>query len=212
MFDVRNNFSFSGTYELPFGRGLSGAAEKLFAGWQIGGILSLSDGFPGTVEMQVRRSQNRRGVRFEVPDLFAGADNNPVEGTTAGCDFDPRGGRGTVDAGLTLGRPNLGSNLYFDPCAFTLPPDDTFGNLGRNTIEMPGLANLDLSVTKNTQLSENANLQFRFEAFNLFNRPNFGIPALEVVNRSGRLRSDAGEITDTKADPRKIQLGLKLIF
>ncbi|MCH8268809.1 MAG: hypothetical protein IH846_14950, partial [Acidobacteria bacterium] len=52
----------------------------------------------------------------------------------------------------------------------------------------------------------------RFEAFNFFNRPNFGIPAMEVMRRNGRVRGDAGEITDTKTTGRQIQFGLKLIF
>ncbi|MCZ6753058.1 MAG: TonB-dependent receptor [Acidobacteria bacterium] len=185
-FDATNVFSFSGTYELPFGRGLSGAAEKFIAGWQLGGILSLSNGFPGTVEIQRRRDMSRRGVRADFPDLVAGASNSPVNPDNP--------------------------NQYYDPAAFELPPDNTLGNLGRNTLIMPGLATLDFTFTKNTAVAESANLQFRFEAFNFFNRPNFGIPALEVMRRNGRVRGDAGEITDTKTTGRQIQFGLKLIF
>ena len=215
-FDVKHNISFNSTYELPigpgkmFGSGLTGVAEKILGGWQLGGILSLRTGFPGTVLIGSRMTGI--GIRNDYPDLVAGFSNNPTEGVSGGCEaqFD----RGSVAAGQTLGTPEL----YYDPCAFVRAPgdgrseDSLLGNLGRNTVRMPGLATLDLSLTKNTQLSENVNLQFKFETFNLTNRVNFWAPELSVMDRRGRLDSDAGRITDTNSTARQLQFGLKLVF
>ena len=77
---------------------------------------------------------------------------------------------------------------------------------------MPGVSTLDFSLTKNTRVSENANLQFRFEAFNILNRADFGIPRLVVRDDEGDIEANAGEIDDTTTTARQIQFGLKLIF
>ena len=111
-------------------------------------------------------------------------------------------------AGTPLGTPDL----YFDPCAFLLPPANTLGNLGRNTLTMPGRATLDFSLMKNFDVKEDAKLQFRFEAFNLFNRVNLGIPSRTVRNTSGVLNATAGRIDNTVGTPRQLQFALKLNF
>ena len=87
-----------------------------------------------------------------------------------------------------------------------------FGNAGRNIIEGPGFLNVDLSVAKNTRIKERVNLQFRAEAFNILNHPNFAQP-----NRTQN-SSDFGKITATRVtrgdlgSSRQIQLGMKLTF
>ena len=60
--------------------------------------------------------------------------------------------------------------------AFSQPDFGTFGDLGRNAIYGPGYANLDFSISKNTQITERLGLQLRAEFFNLFNHPNFALP------------------------------------
>src|SRR5260221_12489351 len=60
--------------------------------------------------------------------------------------------------------------------AFSAPAANSFGNLGRNAFYGPGLSNLDLALIKNTKITERVNLQFRADAFDLFNHPNFGNP------------------------------------
>ncbi|MGH9784759.1 MAG: TonB-dependent receptor domain-containing protein, partial [Terriglobia bacterium] len=204
IFDVRHLYSLNGTYELPIGPGkalgrtLSGAAQKLLAGWQLGGILTLRTGLPGTVLQSARGNMTRNGITDTFPDLRPGFSNNPIEGTTAGCT--------DVPAGQKLGTPEL----YFDPCAFAVPPDGVHGNLGRNTVSMPGSASLDFNLTKNTSLKENLNLQFRFEAYNLTNRVNFYFPT--GIGSGTVFRSGAGRITRTDTTARQLQMGLKLIF
>lgn len=80
-----------------------------------------------------------------------------------------------------------------------LQPVNTRGNLGRNTLIGPGLANSDLSVVRMFKLFERAPIQFRAEMFNFANHPNFATP-------------DWGRITRTVTTSRPIQLGLKVTF
>jgi hypothetical protein len=92
------------------------------------------------------------------------------------------------------------------------------GNAGRNTFTGPGLFTVDTSLTKNTHIrsiSENFNLQLRFEVFNILNHANFRPPtgaAGQVFNASFAANSTAGRLLTTATTPRQIQLGVKLIW
>jgi hypothetical protein len=205
--DIRNYFSVNYTYDLPFARNLAGAAGKVLSGWQINGILTLADGTPNTVLAGFNRSRNgASGTQItDRPNLLPGFSNNPVKGVSKGCPG--------VAAGTPLGTPDL----YFDPCAFELPEPGFYGNLGRNTVIGPGLANFDFAVVKNTTLSEGKSLQFRAETFNLFNRANFNRPgplteSIRLFNASGARVVSNATIRSTLTDSRQIQLGLKFTF
>ena len=89
------------------------------------------------------------------------------------------------------------------------------GNEGRNTIIGPGLANFDFSLVKDNhipRISENFNIQFRAEFFNIFNRANFAPPVdnLEAFDPTGAPVPGFGQLTKTQTDPRDIQLALKI--
>jgi hypothetical protein len=192
-FDVRHSFSFGSTYELPFGQGkrlgsgLTGVAGVLASGWQLGSIVTLASGFPGTVSVTSRLTAF--GVAEDFPDLVPGADSNPI-----------RPGNYTA---------------YVDRASFAFPAARTLGNAGRNTITQPGYANLDLSLSKNTRvrgLGSDSNLQFRIEAFNILNRVHLGTPDLIAFNRNGTPNPTFGRITDTSGPARQIQLGVKFLF
>jgi hypothetical protein len=108
---------------------------------------------------------------------------------------------------------------YFDPNAFALPPAGIYGNLARNSLIGPGLAKVDLSLSKRFQVTEMVDLDLRAEAFNLFNRPNFSIPSARAIFSGVNATtgepvrvSSAGLITSTQTSSRQLQLGLKLIF
>jgi hypothetical protein len=102
-------------------------------------------------------------------------------------------------------------NQWFDPHAFVLPTPGTYGNLGRGTLTGPGLTGIDISLIKNTRVSERCHLQFRGEFFNLLNHPNFGTPN-PIVFSGSAFSPTAGLITSTATTSRQIQFGLKLIF
>jgi hypothetical protein len=108
---------------------------------------------------------------------------------------------------------------YLNANAFSQPPQGTFGDLGRDSVFGPGYSNLDFSVTKNTKIYERLNLQLRAEFFNLFNHPNFALPAGGVNPGVG----PAGLISQTPdvaqgnpglggGGPRVVQLAAKFTF
>ncbi|MBI4481587.1 MAG: TonB-dependent receptor [Acidobacteria bacterium] len=188
-YDARHNLTLNATWDLPFGPGrrwassASGAAAHLVGRWQLNSITTLATGSPVNINMSGNRSRDLDGS--DRPDLAPGASNNPVLG---------------------------GAVRYFDGSVFLAPPAGYYGNLGRNTLIGPGFATLDLSLIKNFQISEEVNLSFRSEFFNVTNRVNFGIPARTVLDGQGRPIASAGRIDRTRSTARQIQFGLKLTF
>ena len=186
-FDLTQVLVANFNYDFPQ-TGLTGAGGVLLNGWQVSGIVNITDGAPFTAENSGDRDRDaaRSGSR---PNLI-GTSNNPVLG---------------------------GPDQYFDVNAFELQPRGTYGNLGKNTIIGPGLATFDFALKKHTTLGERANLEFRFELFNLFNRANFDTPSGTIFTGSGRgvtgrPRSSGAQINDTITTNRQIQFGLKLAF
>ncbi len=187
LFDVRHNFVVNYVWQLP-GHDLTGAKGALLGGWQLGGVWTLQSGLAQTPNLSFTNSRNAAtNNRFEVPNLKSGASNNPVLG---------------------------GPERYFDASVFELAPAGFFGNLGRNTLIGPGLATVDASLVKNVRgMFESSAIQIRFEVFNLLNRTNFGLPAVEsVVLRTGEPNPAAGRITSTSSTARQMQIGVKVLW
>ena len=191
-FNVKNSAIFNGAYDLPFGRGkrfLSGARgwrEKLAGGWSLSGIGTVQSGFPFTPQLGFNPSNN-------------GDTRNPVRPS-----WNP-----AFQGPVILGGPSL----YFNPNAFAVPPNGTYGNVGRDTLTGPGTATVDFSALKDTAVNEKVKLQFRAEFFNLANRANFGTPNTVVFSSATSAPSPtAGVITSTSTTSRQIQFGLKLLW
>jgi hypothetical protein len=108
---------------------------------------------------------------------------------------------------VILGKPDQ----WYDPRAFVLPAQGTFGNVARGSLRGPGLFNIDTSFLKKIKVSEGVNLQFRAEAFNILNHANFQFPN-EVVFQGNNYSSSAGVIKDTATTSRQIQFALKVMF
>jgi hypothetical protein len=190
--DVRHLAVINGTYELPFGQrkplfpNLSGWRQKLASGWSLSGIETLQSGFPFTPQLGFNPSNNgdsRNPVRPSWKPAFTG---KVIQG---------------------------GPNQYFNPNAFIVPASGTYGNVGRDTLIGPGMAELDASLLKTTAISEKINLQFRAEFFNVLNRANFGTPNTVVFSSASTLPAPtAGVITSTSTTSRQIQFGLKLLW
>ena len=104
-----------------------------------------------------------------------------------------------------------GPNKYYDPSAFIVPLNGTYGNVGRDVLRGPGLADLDLSFSKRIPISERLNLQFRGELFNILNHANFNAPnPIVFTTATGGPSPTAGVITSTTTTSRQIQFGLKV--
>jgi hypothetical protein len=96
--------------------------------------------------------------------------------------------------------------LWFNPAAFVAPPAFQYGAEPRNSLRGPRETNFDLSLEKETPLPREMALLFRVEAFNIFNHPQFVIPA-SVINASG-----AGAITATSNSARQLQGSVRFTF
>ena len=148
--DIRHRAVFSGTYELPTGRGKryfsTGVASYVLGDWQTNAIVNLQSGF---------------GY-----DIGVGGDacNCAASSQTADQVGDP-------NSGFTRQR-----ETWFNTAAFALPPAGRFGTSGRNILDGPGLATVDFSLFRIVRIRESVRLQIRGEFFNLFNRVNFGFP------------------------------------
>ena len=182
--DLRNNLTVNLSYDLP-GNKFSGVAGKLAGGWQVGTIVTLSNGMPFTAVTGFNRSLDQANSVTDRPDLVPGASTNPILG---------------------------GPVHYYGVSGFTLPPPGFYGNLGRNTLIGPGLNEVDLDLVKETAISERLRLAFRAEFFNLLNRANFGLPLISVFNSNGTVKGSYGSISQTVTTSRQIQFGLKLLF
>ena len=206
-FNIKNQAGGNLTYELPFGRGkprlngVHGVGDKLIGGWQVNTIVTLVSGFPLEPEIGSNRSGNGDLNNPDRPNNAPGYTGNPTQGVTAGC------AGGNIPAGQQLGT----ASRWFDPCAFSLPTEGTFGNVGRATLVGPGLTNVDFSVFKATRITERVGLQFRGEFFNILNHTNLG--TINQTMFSGTTISPtAGVVTRTATFSRQIQFGLKLTF
>jgi hypothetical protein len=95
---------------------------------------------------------------------------------------------------------------WFNPAAFSVPTAYNWGNSGRNILRGPDEINLDSSAEKKFPITEGATLLFRLELFNMFNHPQFQIPA-SVIATGG-----VGSITTTSNTARQMQFTLRLTF
>jgi hypothetical protein len=180
-FDLPQNFNASWNWEIPFGSGKSHGTGKPFlayaaANWQLNGILSLYSGVP--FDVTVNGDIANTGNILERANLVS---------------KDPY-------------LPNKGPNGWLNPAAFAVPPDYTFGTLGRNSLRTDWTRNLDLSLFRNFPIREKATIQFRAEAFNLTNTAIFGQPS-SILNAP-----NFGTINSTSNSPRQLQFSLKALF
>jgi hypothetical protein len=224
-FNVGRTFVLNGTWEVPSAKSWSGPARWVADGWELGTILTLSDGVPFTATW--------------------GTGGDPAN-TLSSDDFafpNRLGGPGCS----TLTNPGHPDNYIKTQC-FAIPtaPNLAFwqanclggdavslqcfnlrGNAGRNILIGPGITSLDFSVFKNNQIkriSENFNVQFRLEIFNILNHPNFAPPGpgdgnTDIFDSTGLSLNPAlgngglaGVLMRTTVPERQIQLALKISF
>ena len=180
-FDHRHRFVFSYTYALPFGKGHAfdprGVAGKLAEGWSLSGLGSAQSGAPFTVILPTDNANIGTGPA-QRPDL--------------------------------VGDPNANARhtaqQWFNTAAFAMPAAFTFGNAGRNVVLGDSEVTFDMSLHKDTPITERARLQFRAEVFNIFNHANFA----DVPGRTA-FTATFGRYTSA-LNPRQMQLALKLLF
>jgi hypothetical protein len=94
---------------------------------------------------------------------------------------------------------------WFNPCAFAAAAPNQYGNAGRNSLLGPGYGSFDISLLRRFTLPERATLTLEAQSFNLFNRPNFALPAAVTDQPSSGIISSA-------SDPRELQFAARLSF
>jgi len=145
--------------------------------------------------------------------VLGGWQTNGILLTQTGLYFSPVLNTSTTNTG-TSSRPNQTGRVtypktltnWFSPSAFSSPAISTYGNAGRNSLIGPGRTNFDASLLKNFPVHKAMNFQFRFEAFNVFNHPQFGYPNSTIGF------SQVGRITSTVGTPRNLQASLRFEF
>jgi hypothetical protein len=179
--DVRHRFTFSSVYELPIGRG------KAFMKDAEGFTNAIVSGWQlgGILTLQTGQPLTVT-LPFDNPNVGEGAKLPDLIG-------NPNNGPKTVDK-------------FFNTDAFAAPAPFAFGSEGIGSVYGPGIRAFDLSVVKNTRLTERINLQFRWEAFNAFNHAIFGDPDTNFGT------PQFGQITNTRLDNREMQFALRLLF
>jgi hypothetical protein len=182
--DVRHRFAASGFWDVPIGKGArldphNRVANALVGGWNVGAILAMQTGFPVTVTNGLDTSNT--GALFDRPD--------------------------STGQNAALSRDQQDPQLFFNTKAFTFAPAGTHGNTARNTLDSPGIISLDFSAHKEFSITEHHRLQFRFEAFNFPNHPNWANPNTNIA-----AGTSFGVITGTRTSMRQLQLALKYNF
>jgi len=198
-FDTRNRLVIAPLYELPIGKGKmlninNGVANAIIGGWQMGGIMTIQGGVPQTI-------------------TIGGTDNS---NTTSGYDRPNA-------TGVSSSLDNPTPAGWYNKAAFVEAPFGSFGNVGRDTAIAPGIFSINAELHKNFRMpyNERHQVQFRLEAFNLLNHPNWGGPQANILAGAVTPGQPAtaphvgfGTISTTAfgIDMRQLQLGLKYTF
>jgi hypothetical protein len=209
--DYRHQFSSAWSYLLPIGPKQrfwngSGPSRWLTEGWQLNGIVAMHSGEAFTPLLSNDYTNTDSGAprpdRIGDPYNFSNAES-------VGCPSNKQ----------TIG-------CWYNPAAFAIPvlaPGQTFahqyGDARRGSLRGPAIYNVDASVFKNFALTEKWKLQFRAEAFNLFNTAEFGLPNAATDQTGSPATATAafvpslsGNITSTVHASRELQFALKLSF
>jgi hypothetical protein len=180
-YDIRNRLVVSTIYELPFGKGKalfneSRLANYVVGGWRFTGIFSAQSGLPFNPVESV--DQSNTGTTERPNRIASGV--------------------------LPDGQRSI--NNWFDVSAFPTPAQYTFGDSGRDILRGPGFHNVDFGLSRSVSVADRGTVEFRFEAFNAFNTPQFGLP-------NATLGQATTGVISTVANPqRELQAALRFAF
>jgi Carboxypeptidase regulatory-like domain len=172
--------SISGLYELPIGKNKrylnSGPLSYVLGNWQVNTVAQLGSGQVYTLN---------------------------VPGDIANIGVSPGYGRPNLIGNPTPSHPT--KNMWFNPAAFATPVL-SYGNVGRNSMRASSTYNDDLSLFKSFPIKDAASVEFRAEAFNIFNIINYGVPDPNLGD------PQAGVVSSVAGNPRQLQFALKVSF
>ncbi len=208
-FNVGQRFVTSFVYDLPVGRGkrfanqVNPVVNALIGGWESTGIVTFQQGFPTSIQCYD----------------YGVASNNPTYYISGLLDIATGDGINRCDQvgdAKTLKWTHNSADFPKNQALFQHSEAGTFGNSQRNVVNMPGIENWVLGLYKNTAITERATFQLRFEAFNVFNHPQFN-PDPGLLPGGGTTVNDVWDtgqlgLIGGAAPPRILQIGGKLVF
>jgi hypothetical protein len=193
-FDERHIVNVSYIWDVPVFRG-HGLAHNLLGGWQYSGIMNFNTGSPFSVSY----SSDNAGVGNGV-------------GSSSYADV-------VANPNATAHPINVNGRLFYNQSAYAVPTALTFGNSGRNSLRNPDFINFNMALFKHFTIKENAAIEFRAEAFNVFNHTEW----LPIAGQAGSAASIAGSGNNALGpsnflysggthEARVLQLALKFLF
>jgi hypothetical protein len=233
-FNVNRTLVINGTWDLPTAKSFSGPARWLTDGWELGTIFTVSDGVPFTPTWGTGSdpANTLSSDDFAYPNRLGGSGcgtltnpGNPGDYVKTQCFTVPTAPNAAFwNANCSPAPPSLAGSL--NPAS--LQCFNLRGNSGRNILVGPGVTSLDFSVFKNNhirRISENFNVQFRVEMFNILNHPNFAPPGpgdgnTDIFDATGTSLAPsptnpggtAGVLVRTTVPERQIQFAIKIVF
>jgi hypothetical protein len=186
--DRRHIFTMSAVYELPFGQGkhflTSGPGKWVLGGWQLNALWSWESGLP--LDISISPTSLNAPGNINRPNV-----NGPVQ---------------------ILGGIGPGTQ-YVDKSKFSAPAANTFGNLGRNVLHGPGINTLDTSIFRRFPVREQMNIEFRAEAFNLTNTPQYNRPVTDFSSSAfGQVIAANGTQSVLVNNSRQLQFSIRFQF
>jgi hypothetical protein len=183
-FDQRHMLNVSWVYDLPLFRHSTGLSHTLLGGWQYAGLMSIQTGTPFSI-------------------TWSGISDNPGVGNGQG---DGQYADLVGDAHSSVPASATGPGpLLFNPNAFAVPRGLTFGDTGRNYLNIPRNTNFDMSLLKAFKFNETTGIEFRAEAFNIFNHTQWSGVDNDLASGTFLHPTSAHRA-------RTIQFGLKFLF
>jgi hypothetical protein len=194
-YDAKHRISGNAIYDLPF------KGNRLVEGFRLSGIVQWQTGNP----INVNNPSTYTGIANLIrPNLRGSVVKSKGPLTNGNVSW--------ITSTNVCTTATLTSSCVFENTSNAAGTLVGFGNLSRNAIYGPGFSDFDVSLEKNTKITERATLQLRLDAFDVFNHPSFGQPT------SGDTSASFGQISSTRfsvgdlGSSRQLQLAGKILF
>ncbi len=173
-FDARHVFNANVVYDLPFGPGKAflsqpGIASAILGRWSLTDVVAARSGTP--LNITYSRSSST---------VATGYTTNQRPNLVSGVSLTPQGGKTILGTNMNWINPAAFASVPSTASPYTGALNSIYGNTPRNIVRGPDLWQTDLGVSKRIPLTERAQLQFRCETFNLFNRAQYSLPLEEI--------------------------------
>ena len=169
--DRPHRATFSYLYEFPWKKTQQGLVGRIVGGWQISGLTTFESGVPMTVTNGV--DADGIGGNFDRPMV------NPSGTPGVRAQYSATSPTGYINPDAT-GSPAIDPNtaMFIGLPAFAGTTPASTGNLGRNTLRLPGINNFDMNFLKGVRITERFQVTFRAEFYNIWNHPQYGSPSV----------------------------------